>query len=390
MEGERRLRAARARGRGTPTGVPLTSWPSLKEALVGRPEPTRVGLITVGCKLNQYETEGLTELFERLGMAIVPFEEQADVYVVNTCTVTSRSDYRSRQMVRRAARTNPEAVVVVTGCYAQRDPEALLAMPEVRLVVGNSEKRRTAELVREVLARGSVAAPAEAVVAGAWSRAFDPFDIERFRGYTRAFVKIQDGCDGACAYCAVPGARGPARSRPLASVLDQARRLATAGHREVVLTGVHIGAYRADGAGLAELLRELSEIHGLERIRLGSVEPKELTDELASAVVSLAIAAVGVLSSELSIALVLALAGLVGGYNNIVLISWFQERVQPEFMGRVMSVLMFGWVGLMPVSYPVAGALAQWSISGMFLISGLTAVAITMLCATSPNLRRVQ
>lgn len=111
---------------------------------------------------------------------------------------------------------------------------------------------------------------------------------------------------------------------------------------------------------------------------------------VASAVVSLAIAAVGVLSSELSIALVLALAGLVGGYNNIVLITWFQQRVQPEFMGRVMSVLMFGWVGLMPVSYPVAGAIAQWSISGMFLISGLTAVAITMLCATSPNLRRVQ
>ena len=111
---------------------------------------------------------------------------------------------------------------------------------------------------------------------------------------------------------------------------------------------------------------------------------------VASTVVSLAIAAVGVLSSELSIALVLALAGVVGGYNNIVLITWFQQRVQPEFMGRVMSVLMFGWVGLMPVSYPVAGALAQWSISGMFLICGLTAVAITMLCATSPNLRRVQ
>jgi threonylcarbamoyladenosine tRNA methylthiotransferase MtaB len=253
-------------------------------------KPTTVGLTTVGCKLNQYETQGIAELMESSGFRIVPFAEAADVYIVNTCTVTSRSDCRSRQMLRRAARTNPGAIVVATGCYAQRDAPALEAMPEVHIVAGNSEKPRIASLVLEFVAAAATAPGRRTVVAVgpvAGPSAFEPLDVVRFRGYTRAFVKVQDGCDGLCAYCAVPGARGPARSRPFDDVVAQTRRLAAAGHREVVLTGVHIGAYRTPEGGLPELLRALVGIGDLGRIRLGSVEPRELTSELAATIADL-------------------------------------------------------------------------------------------------------
>jgi threonylcarbamoyladenosine tRNA methylthiotransferase MtaB len=249
-------------------------------------KPRTVGLTTVGCKLNQYETQGIAELMESSGFRIVPFAEAADVYIVNTCTVTSRSDCKSRQMLRRAARTNPRAIVVATGCYAQRDTPALEAMPEVRLVAGNAEKSRIAALVREII-DAAPAARASVAVSPVAGSTFEPLDVARFRGYTRAFVKIQDGCDGRCAYCAVPGVRGQARSRPFEDVVAQARRLAAAGHREIVLTGVHIGAYRTLDGGLPELLGALAGIDDLGRIRLGSVEPRELTGELATAVAGL-------------------------------------------------------------------------------------------------------
>ncbi len=272
---------------------------------MGKTERRTVGLTTVGCKLNQYETEGLTELLEEAGYEVVPFEEPADVYVVNTCTVTGRSDYRSRQMLRRAARTNPDALVVAAGCYAQRDPSALSDMPEVGLVVGQSSKRDVVPLVERALAndagsRGTRGGdtqsadgdhgPATLVdVRPHKVEVFQAFDIERFRGYTRAFLKIQDGCDQSCTYCAVPSARGPATSRPLPDVIAQAERLVANGYQEIVLTGVHIGAY-GEGGGeprLPELLASLSSIDDLVRIRLGSLEPRELTSELASTMLSL-------------------------------------------------------------------------------------------------------
>jgi len=257
-------------------------------------ERRTVGLMTVGCKLNQYETEGVAERLEKRGFTVVPFDADADVYVVNTCTVTGRSDYRSRQMLRRASRRNSGALVVATGCYAQREPDALADMPEVGMVVGNSAKRDLAELVSERLEREerrgapplkAGSRPAEVSVPPIGGQPFEPFDIERFRGYTRAFIKIQDGCDRRCAYCAVPDARGPARSRDFGDVVRQAALLAANGYREAVLTGVHIGAYEgAGGNGLPELLGALSDVEGLERLRLGSVEPRELTPELAATV----------------------------------------------------------------------------------------------------------
>ena len=249
------------------------------------PAPT-VGLMTVGCKLNQYETEGLAELLESGGCRVVPFDSPADAYVVNTCTVTGRSDYRCRQMLRRAARRSPGALIAAVGCYAQRDADALAAMPEVSLVVGNSDKPRTAELLLDALKHGWDPTQPDIAVGPIAADAFHGLDIERFRGYTRAFLKIQDGCDSRCTYCAVPDARGPSRSRPYDDVLTQARRLADAGYRELVLTGVHIGAYATDdGVRLAGLLEGLTAVGGVEHVRLGSIEPLQLTEELADVIV---------------------------------------------------------------------------------------------------------
>ncbi len=258
---------------------------------MGKLRSGTVGLTTVGCKLNQYETEGIAELFEESGFTVVDFDTAADVYVVNTCTVTMRSDYRSRQMVRRAARRNPEALIVATGCYAQRDPEALAGLPEIDLVVGNTAKPRIAVLAAQRLAGSDAdAPPGPAVVVDPFpATSFESLDIGRFRGYTRAFVKIQDGCDRRCTYCAVPDARGPARSRPFDEIVEQAGRLASNGYREIVLTGVHIGAFgaEADGPRLPELLVALAAIEDVARIRLGSVEPMELTPALAETILSL-------------------------------------------------------------------------------------------------------
>jgi len=245
-----------------------------------------VGLMTVGCKLNQYETEGLAELLELRGCRIVPFDAPADAYVVNTCTVTGRSDYRCRQMLRRAARRSPKALIVAVGCYAQRDADALAAIPEVALVVGNNDKPGVVDLLLEALERGWDPKRPDIAVEPIETSTFHALDIERFRGYTRAFLKIQDGCDARCAYCAVPDARGPSRSRPFDDVLTQARRLADAGYRELVLTGVHIGAYATDdGMHLADLLDALTRVDGVERVRLGSIEPLQLTAELADVIV---------------------------------------------------------------------------------------------------------
>lgn len=247
---------------------------------------TKVGLITVGCKLNQYESEGLAERFESAGYGVVPFECDADVYVVNTCTVTGRSDYRSRQMIRRAARRNPNALVVATGCYAQRAPEELASMPEVGLVVGQTAKRDLVDLVGH--ARAGAPSGTLTIVRPHDGPDFQALDIERFRGYTRAFLKIQDGCDRRCAYCAVPDARGPCVSREPDDVVAQAKRLVANGYREIVLTGVHIGAYGSgrEGDGLPTLVERLTGVEGLERLRLGSIEPRELTRELAHTVLT--------------------------------------------------------------------------------------------------------
>jgi len=236
-----------------------------------------VAVTTLGCKVNQCESAGMIDALAGRGHRVVGFNEMADVYIINTCAVTARTDFQSRQLVRRAHRRNPEAAIVVTGCYAQVFPDAAATLPGVALVAGNPEKEEIPSLI-EKLARGRQ----EILISDIRrmeSCAGPP--AARFHGHTRAFLKIQDGCDAFCSYCIVPFARGKSRSLPLKDVLERASLLAGAGHREIVLTGVHLGAYGADlrpKADLLTLCRTIEENGPVRRLRLSSIEPREVSD----------------------------------------------------------------------------------------------------------------
>ncbi len=245
-----------------------------------------VALHTFGCKINQYETQGMGEALVRAGYALAREGEGADLHVVNTCTVTESADAQCRQLVRRIVRENPEARVVVTGCYAQRDPEAVARIPGVALVVGQSEKGRIAEIVRaRVEGRRGAEASAGRILhepAGGRRLEYDETPVARFDRTTRATVKVQDGCDGHCGFCVIPAVRGRSRSRSARAVVDEARRLVDAGHLEIVLTGVHLGSWRDPErrARLDALVERVLAVPGLRRLRLSSLEPQHLTDRL--------------------------------------------------------------------------------------------------------------
>ena len=251
----------------------------------GQPQrpPLSVAFKTLGCKLNQYDTEGLRERLQEAGMRVVAFEEPADVFIINSCTVTSRSDRDCRHLVRQARRRNPAARIVVTGCYAQRRPQDLLAMPQVDLVVGLQDRQHLVQL----LSTPSDSQPRSLVSDISLKRQFADLTPRHFARHTRAFLKIQDGCDEHCSYCAVRTARGPARSRPLDDVLHEAWRLLQAGHQELVLVGVTLGAYGRDLEGavtLTRAVRELCRLPTLGRLRLSSIEPWHFTDDLIEAI----------------------------------------------------------------------------------------------------------
>ena len=232
---------------------------------------------TLGCKLNQYETEAMRGQLEEKGFHSVDFHQEADVYVINTCTVTHRSDVRSRQMIRRAARRAGKRLVVVTGCYAQRAPQQLLKIPGVDLVLGNAEKARLLEYVDRQRGQGVFVSRIEG------QRDFPEMEVTGFARHTRAFLKIQDGCDGHCTYCVVPMARGRSRSRKFSVVAQQVKGFIQAGYRELVLTGVNLGRYRDPQRPEVDLLYLLQWLEGqsdLGRVRLSSIEPTDLTDRL--------------------------------------------------------------------------------------------------------------
>lgn len=237
---------------------------------------TRVAFATLGCKVNVYESNAIGQAFAARDYCVVPLGEPADVYVVNSCTVTGRSDHKSRQLVRKILKQAPEARVIVTGCYAERDAESLAAIPGVHLVVGNHLKLSLPELLEQV--------PEAGILRGGEDS--DPFPSEpltRFGEYTRAFLKIQDGCDYNCSFCAVKPVRGKSRSLSRARVLEHAAALAGAGHREICLTGVDPGAWGRDLEGrptLAQLIEDLAGLPRLERIRLSSVGAQDYDDHL--------------------------------------------------------------------------------------------------------------
>ena len=250
--------------------------------------PVTVAFATLGCKLNQYDTTELQALLETRGFRTVPFEEPAQLYVINTCTVTARADYSDRQAIRRAVTRNPGALVVVTGCYAQTNPEAVARIPGVDLVLGTADRYDLPDLLAGLRKR---VRPLVRVgdVFQAQSRAMPAIPLRRFApGYTRAFVKVQDGCQHRCTFCIVPYARGGSRSQPLPVVAAHVEELVAAGYAEVVLTGVDLGHYGWEFVprlSLAKLVRRLLDVPGLARLRLSSILPAYFTPELVETIV---------------------------------------------------------------------------------------------------------
>lgn len=243
----------------------------------------RCAFFTLGCKVNQYDTESLAELFRRRGYEIVDFDSEADVYCINTCTVTQVADKKSRQAARRAKRRNPNAIVVVVGCYAQVEPDEVSAIAGVDVVCGTEGRAGIVDLVEQAMAKESES-PLVAVREGLPQPVFEEMPISCPTKRIRGFVKIQEGCDEFCAYCRVPFARGPSRSRKPEGIIAEVKRLADSGIREIVLTGIHIGAYGRDfhrpnhemAIDLPWLLEEIHNIPKIGRIRLSSIEPIDI------------------------------------------------------------------------------------------------------------------
>ncbi len=248
----------------------------------------RVAFFTLGCKLNSYETESLRGVFHRHHYDVVDADQPADYYVINTCAVTGRAEADARQLIRSVTKRNPAARVIVTGCYAQREARTLAAMPEVALVVGNGEKTQLFHLFEDTLHTPGTESrvvtsslfkgePTEKFSFGACG------DLTTVSPFTRATIKVQDGCNDFCTFCIIPHLRGPSVSRPVAAILGHARALAAAGYKEFDLTGVHTGAYGEDLAPpttLLAMLEQLVRVEGIERLRLNSIEPATVSDEL--------------------------------------------------------------------------------------------------------------
>lgn len=240
----------------------------------------RAAFHTLGCKVNAYETEAMEELLQTAGYDIVPFTEQADVYVVNTCSVTNMAERKSRQMLHRAKKLNPEAVVVATGCYVQVSEEEARADADaaVDLVLGNNQKRQIVTALDAYFEGRTF----DDVLADVEKEQYEELEVSTVLEHTRAFVKVQDGCNQFCSYCIIPYARGRVRSRRMQNVIAEIKRLAEAGIQEVVLTGIHLSSYgrEIDGEShLIELIEAIHPIDGISRIRLGSLEPRIITEE---------------------------------------------------------------------------------------------------------------
>ena len=242
-------------------------------------EIKKVAFITLGCKVNQYETNGMIQEFIEYGYEVIEHTEKADIYVVNTCTVTNMSDRKSRQMLRRVKELNPEAIVVACGCYVQVVKEELEKIKEIDLILGNNEKKNIINHIEEYEKTLEKQIKIEDVMI---QKEFVDFGEVTYTEKTRAVIKVQDGCDRFCSYCIIPYARGRVRSRKSQRVLDEIRKISKEGIKEVVITGIHVASYGKDFKEeyrLIDLLEEINQIEGIERIRLGSIEPLLITEE---------------------------------------------------------------------------------------------------------------
>lgn len=259
----------------------------------------RIATLTLGCKVNQYETDAVQELLSSAGYEIVEFQKGADVYLINTCSVTNIADRKSRQMLHRARKMNPDAVVIAMGCYVQAAAEELLEDPYVDLVVGNNKKKDIVSILEEYF-RSNERRPE--VIDINDTEEYEELAIHEVSEHTRAYIKVQDGCNQFCSYCIIPFTRGRVRSRKMADVLNEVQNLANNGYKEIVLTGIHLSSYGIDlwereenGNGvikkpvygieksqLLELIKEVASIDGIERVRLGSLEPRIITEEFVT------------------------------------------------------------------------------------------------------------
>ena len=244
----------------------------------------KAALHNLGCKVNAYETEAMQELLEDSGYEIVPFHEKADIYIINTCTVTNIADRKSRQMLHRARKMNPDAIVAACGCYVQEKPEEVADC--VDIVIGNNRKKEIVHILEEY-EKGREGIRKDLVDIG-HTREYEDLHLSRTAEHTRAYIKVQDGCNQFCSYCIIPYARGRVRSRSMESVREEVETLAGNGYQEVVLTGIHLSSYGIDtGTDLLSLIRTVHEVAGIKRIRLGSLEPRIITEEFAEAIAGL-------------------------------------------------------------------------------------------------------
>lgn len=242
----------------------------------------KAALHNLGCKVNAYETEAMQHLLEEAGYEIVPFTQKADVYVINTCSVTNMADRKSRQMLHKAKKNNPDSIVVAAGCYVQTSEKEVLNDLSVDIVIGNDRKHDLVRLLEEY-SLDSVSDTVDDINDG--KHDFEELFIDQTKEHTRAFIKVQDGCNQFCSYCIIPYARGRVRSRRFENVIAEVERLAANGFKEVVLTGIHLSSYGVDfeeATGLLELIQAVNAVKGIERIRLGSLEPKIVTEHFAS------------------------------------------------------------------------------------------------------------
>lgn len=240
----------------------------------------KVALHNLGCKVNAYETEAMQELLVQNGYEIVPFKEGADIYIINTCTVTNMADRKSRQMLHRAKKMNPDAIVVAAGCYVQTEKDKV--DESIDIVIGNNKKKDIIEILNEYEAEQCFK---KEIIDINHTKEYEELHLSKTAEHTRAYIKVQDGCNQFCTYCIIPYARGRVRSRSYESVIDEVSTLAANGYKEVVLTGIHLSSYGVDtDDNLLHLILGVHEIEGIERIRLGSLEPRIITEEFAKTI----------------------------------------------------------------------------------------------------------
>lgn len=247
----------------------------------------KVALHNLGCKVNAYETEAMQELLEKNGYEIVPFHGKADIYIINTCTVTNMADRKSRQMLHRARKENPDAIIVAAGCYVQAQENAGRVDESIDILIGNNKKHELIELLAKYEQERESAR--KAIIDINHTKEYENMELTRTAEHTRAYIKVQDGCNQFCSYCIIPFARGRVRSRAKEDVIREVKTLAANGYREVVLTGIHLSSYGVDldGENLLSLILAIHEVEGIDRIRLGSLEPRIITEAFVKTIAAL-------------------------------------------------------------------------------------------------------